>query len=370
MLVVVGTAITVNVGGAGGAPGVAAYAFGALFSALMLVRRHWPVATLLITAGGLIVYYMLSYPPIGLAPPVAAALYSAADLGKLRVAIGTAGALLAISIVFRIAEGDDLRYVLGFELAGSAALMATVIALGDSMRSRRGWRAELARQKHTAALEREREAARRVENERLRIARDLHDLLAHTASVISLHTDVAREALHDDPATAEQSLQAARAASGEITRELRATLRALRSGDESDDEPVYGLDRLDTLLDTVRAAGLEIQLDVTGEPVRLTSIADATAYRLVQESLSNVLRHARARSVVIELGYGAEAVSLRVSDDGLGAEQEHPQSECGSGWGILGMRERLTLLGGELRTSSRPGDGFVVEATIPWKDPA
>src|SRR5262245_34839567 len=161
----------------------------------MIGRRRWPVGVLLVTAAGLLVYYMLGYPPVGLAVPVAAALYSAAEAGRLRWAIGTAAGLVAVSTFFRIREGDDLAYLLGYEFAVTATLMAAVIALGEAVRSRRGWQAELRRQARAADLEREQETAHRVEQERLRIARDLHDVLAHTISIVSLHSDVAREAL-------------------------------------------------------------------------------------------------------------------------------------------------------------------------------
>ncbi|GAB3479984.1 sensor histidine kinase [Amycolatopsis cihanbeyliensis] len=360
VLVVVGTAITANLEVEGSSPSPAAYAFGALLGSLMLLRRRWPVGTLLVTAAALIVYYMLDYPPVGLAVPVAAALYSAAEQGRLYWAIGTAGALLLISTAVRISEGDDLAYLLGFEFAGSAGLMATVIALGDGVRSRRNWRAELGKQARAAELEREREAARKVEQERLRIARDLHDLLAHTVSIISLHTDVAREALRDDPDTAQRSLVSARTACSDVVRELRATLGALR-GTDGAHVPAPGLDRLAELVDTATAAGLRVRVRTTGSPAPLPAISDATAYRVVQEALSNVLRHADARTVHIELDYREDAVVLRIEDDGRGSGQQ-PDS---AGWGIVGMRERLALLGGELRARPRPGGGFLVQARIP-----
>jgi signal transduction histidine kinase len=360
VLFAVGTAITANIGGPG-VPGPGAYAFGALFGGLMLLRRHWPVATLLGTVVALLGYYMLSHPPIGLAVPVAAALFSAAEYGRLYWATGTAAGLLAISTAVRIGQGDDVGFVLGLELPTSAALMAAVIALGDSIRSRRAWRAELAKQARAAELEREREAAARVEHERLRIARDLHDLMAHTVSVISLHTDVAREALTDDPATAERSLAAARAACREVGRELRATLHALRDPG-TEDAPAAGLDRLGALVDTVTAAGLEVRVHTAGTPKALPAIADATAYRVIQEALSNVLRHAGATMVLIELDHCEDTLVIRVSDDGRGGQLGAAGAK---GWGIVGMRERLALLGGGLEVRSRPGEGFVVEARVP-----
>lgn len=371
VLIVVGTAVTANVGGAT-AVSPAAYAFGALFGGLMLVRRRMPVTVLIVTAVALLGYYMLSYPPIGLAVPVAAALYSAAECGRLRWACATAFALLAVSTAVRIGQGDDLSYVLGLETPTSAALMVAVIALGDSIRSRRGWRAELDRQVAAAALEQETEATRRVEQERVRIARDLHDLLAHTVSVISLHTDVARETLRDEPATAERSLAAARTACRDAGRELRATVDALRSpdadpqgsGGTADSQP--GLNRLGELVDTARGGGLHVDVRTTGTSHTLPIVSDVTAYRVVQEALSNVLRHAGAASAVVEVNYGEDAVAVRVSDDGRGASPADPSG----GWGITGMRERLTLLGGTLGIRTRPGEGFDVTARIPVRGDA
>ncbi|MEU4571208.1 sensor histidine kinase [Nonomuraea sp. NPDC023979] len=383
VLVVVGTAISANVGSAGAEPPVAAYGFGLLLSGLMFVRRRWPVATLVVTAAALLVYYLLSYPPVGLAVPVAAALYSAAEQGKLRWAVGTAVALLVISTTARTAHGDDPAYLYGFELATSVGLMAAVIALGDTVRSRRGWRAELDKQARAARAEREREAARRVGEERLRIARDLHDLLGHTISVISLHTDVAREALRDDPDAAERSLAVVRDACGDVVAELRASLRALREpplADQGRLAPVPGLDRLDELARPAREAGLEVGVSVRGTPVPLPAVADATAYRVVQEALVNVLKHAEAHRVEIELAYGEEALVVRVADDGKGGPGEGkgkfddgngaPSEGEGldGGWGIMGMRERVGLLGGTLRVSSRPSEGFEVEARVPYGD--
>ncbi|MFD0558080.1 signal transduction histidine kinase [Stackebrandtia endophytica] len=355
VLLGVSAAIVADVNDDSAGPSMAAYAFAALMAVLVFARRRYPVAMLLVSAAVLLVYYTQDYPAIGLAVPMAIALYSAAERGRLWIAVVVSASLLVISTVFRIAEGDDIAYLLGVELSGTAGLMTAVIALGDSVRSRRGWRAELANQARIAELERERETDRRIEQERLRIARDLHDLLGHTMSIISLHTDVARESLRDDPVAAERSLIAARTATDEVVTELRATLRALRSPEDS---PLPGLDRLDNLVETARSAGLVVHVSREGEPVPLPAVADAAAYRVVQEAISNVLRHAFAETVDIALEYHRGQVCIRVRDDGIGSD-----SEPTTGWGIVGMRERLALLGGRLRTES--DHGFTVEAWIP-----
>lgn len=367
---VLAAAITANPGSAASPPG-SAYLFALGFAALMLVRRRWPVGTLLVTAAGLLVYYMLDYPPVGLAVPVAAALYSAAEAGRLRWAVGTAAGLVAVSTFFRIREGDNLAYLLGYEFAVTTTLMAALIALGDGVRSRRGWQAELRRQALAAEQEREQEAARRVEQERLRMARELHDVLAHTISIVSLHSDVAREALRCDPDAAETALLAVRSATADASRELRATLGLLREpGTVASRQPPAGLARLEELVRSAAEGGLTVRVRTSGDAPELPGVVDAAAHRVVQESITNVLRHAGARSATVELRYATDALTVRVSDDGPGhadsaGEVGAGPAEPGAGYGIAGMRERIALLGGALHAGPRPDGGFVVEASFP-----
>ena len=197
VVVVTGVAVVADLDDNAGAAGPLAYVLVVGFGALVLGRRRWPVAVLLASAALLLGYYALGNPSIGLAVPLAVALYSAAEQGRVRWAIGTAMALLVISIAVRAREGDDLALLFGYELASQGGLMLAMVALGDAVRARRRWRAELRRQAASAQAEREREAAARVEQERLRIARELHDVLAHTLSVVTLHGHVAHEALAD-----------------------------------------------------------------------------------------------------------------------------------------------------------------------------
>lgn len=364
VFLVVGVAIMADIGGGTGV-GPSAYLFGAVFGVLVLARRRRPVAVLVLSAAALPVYYMLDHPPIGLALPVAVALFSAAAYGHPVWAAGTATALLTLSTAVRLAQGDDPGFVLGLELPASAALMAAVVALGDSLRSRRRWRAELAKQAHAAAAEREQRARERVAQERLRIARDLHDLLAHTVSVIAVHTDVARESLLDDPETAELSLTAARAACRSAGRELRATLDAMRGAGSGATAPHTGLAQLDELLDATRSTGLRVEIRGAPGLGPLPAVVDATVYRLVQESLSNVLRHAGAQHVTVEFAREPDGLRIRIHDDGCGTA-DGP----GTGWGIMGMRERITLLGGSVRAGPEARGGFVVEAYLPLRERA
>ncbi|MEV4461642.1 histidine kinase dimerization/phosphoacceptor domain-containing protein, partial [Microbispora sp. NPDC049633] len=195
---VIAVAIGANVGGTS-APPAGAYLAALGFGALLTVRRRFPLLVLLVSAAGLFGYYAAGLPPIGLALPLAAALYVAAEAGRVRWAAGTAVVVAGVSTLFRLLEGDDPAFLFGLETTSAVALMAAVIALGDGRRSRRLLRAEMRRREEAAAAEREREAARRTQEERLRIARELHDALGHTTTVISLQAAVAAEALPGDP---------------------------------------------------------------------------------------------------------------------------------------------------------------------------
>ncbi|MEU5841765.1 sensor histidine kinase [Rhodococcus sp. NPDC047139] len=352
--------IVANLGSDTTGPSPLAYVLAGFVAGAIVVRRTHPVAVLLFTASVLVAYYSLSLPPIGLAVPLAVALYSAAEQKHVRLAVGVAVASVVLSTSVRWTEGDDLAYVLGFEVGGQVGLMAAVIALGDSVRSRRALRAEMLRRERAAHFEREHEAARRVERERVEIARDLHDLLAHTVSIISLHAGVAAEAIEDDPPLARRSLAAVRTSCSRAVDELHATVEALRSTDDSGRAPTPSLAGLPHLVDTVSAAGIEVHLDPDHPIDDLPSVVAATAYRVVQEALSNVLRHADATTAVVRLLVRDGDLTVRVEDDGRG-----PGEDGSTGWGLAGMRERVGLLGGTIETGRSDSGGFLVTARIP-----
>ncbi|MDF2975485.1 MAG: hypothetical protein K0S40_213 [Actinomycetospora sp.] len=340
-----------------------AYAFAAGFGALLLVSRGWPVAALLATALGIVVYYVLDLPPIGLAAPVAPALYAAAERGRVRWAAVIAAALLALSIIARLVEGDDLTLVLGLSLGSETVLVLAVIALGDAVRSRRSLRAEIARRADAAAEERRREAARQVDAERVRIARELHDTLGHTMSVITLQSAVAEEALADDRLSqARTALAAIRSASGSAMVELRATLGTLR-GRTGSREPAPGIDQLPELAEQITRTGLPVTVRTSGDVGALPAVVSTTAYRVAQEALTNALRHAGATRVTITVETSRSGLSLEVTDDGRGAPAGAPAAE--DGHGLRGMIERAALLGGSVHTANRDTGGFLVHAHLP-----
>ncbi|MBQ1058190.1 sensor histidine kinase [Micromonospora sp. C32] len=357
------------------AAGAAALAvvFGAGLGGLVLGARRWPVPALLATAVAILGYYALDLPPVGVAAPAAAVLYRVSERGRVVPAAVVAGSLLAVSVVARLVEGDDIGVVVGTQLGSEAALLLAVVALGDAVRNRRSLRAALIRQAVAADEERHREAARQVEAERLRIAREVHDTLGHTMSVISLQSAVAREALADsDPAQAESALAAIRSVSGSAMAELRATLGTLRR-EPGPREPVPGFDQLPALVEGVRQSGLKIDLRVEGPVETLPAVVGSTVYRVVQEALTNVLRHAEATRITVTVRAAAGRLTLEVVDDGRGGPPAGRADERGQG--LRGMAERVALLGGTVETgtiksdtiqpSTRGTAGFRVAVSLP-----
>jgi signal transduction histidine kinase len=210
---------------------------------------------------------------------------------------------------------------------------------------------------------REREADRRVEQERLRIAREMHDVLAHTIALIGVQADVAQEALGDAPEKAEASLRTTRAKSREAMTEVRATLGVLREArGEASTAPTPGLSLLPELVGAATGADLRVELMVVGTTRPLPSVVDLTAYRIVQESLTNVLRHARATVAEVSIGYRPDGISLEIEDDGTVGTNGRSLHD---GHGVVGMRERATSLLGSFEAGPTNGAGFRVRAWLP-----
>ena len=340
-----------------------AYLCASAFGALMLLRRRFPIAVLVATMFLLFAYYTLQYPAIGLALPVAAALYSAAEQRQVPAAVVVSLLLVAVSTYFRL-RGGEAPASLGYELASSVALLAAAIALGEGARSRRDLRAEQTERAWLLAQEHTYRAERRVQAERLRIARELHDVLGHSITVIALHADVAREALGRNDDAVRQALRQIRATSAETMRELRATVKLLRSpGDGPPELPPGSLSQLDALVERGRASGLLVELQRVGGESTLPVRVDAAAFRIIQEALTNVLRHASATAVTVTLTADEHALQVRITDNGHAVPG-------GVRWGagIAGMAERARALGGTLTAEPGPAGGFVVQATLPIRE--
>jgi signal transduction histidine kinase len=343
-------------------PDAIAYALGVAIAALLLGRRRWPLGVLIASALVLVLYHLLDYPPIGLAVPLAAALYTAVSAGHLWSAVIVALALEVTGIVFSLADDESLVSVLGGGVIEDVALAAAVMLVAETVRTRRAWLAEVRERLRRTEAERERDAQLRVEQERLRIAHELHDVLAHTVTVIGIQAGVAAEALPDSPEDAQAALRTIRDQSREALAELRATVGVLReAGEGVPRSPAPGLSQLEELVDT---AGGDVRVDVSvsGRPRPLPAIVDLTAYRIVQESLTNVLRHADATQAKVSIRYGPEELVVQVDDDGRGTV-DGPNA----GFGVTGMRERALAIGGRLEAGPAPSPsrGFRVRASLP-----
>jgi signal transduction histidine kinase len=213
---------------------------------------------------------------------------------------------------------------------------------------------------------RELEVQRAVSEERLRIARELHDVVASSFATISVQAGVAAHVLEEQPGQAGEALEAIKSASKEALSELRTILGMLRTVDDSEARPsAPGLGRLDALAARTTAAGVTTQVRFEGRPRSLPAVVDLTAFRIVQEALANVLRHAGPASAVVTIGYERERLTVEVEDDGRGAARSNRVPSEGSGNGIAGMGERALALGGEFEAKSRPKGGFRVRARLP-----
>jgi signal transduction histidine kinase len=234
--------------------------------------------------------------------------------------------------------------------------------LGDSMRYRRGYYAAL--EDRAARLEAERSAQAKIAAaaERARIARELHDVVAHHVSVMVVQADGAGYALRSDPDRAQAALSAISSTGRQALTEMRRLLGVLRSADQHTElAPVPGLDELRELLDQARTAGLEVSYTLTGTPRELPEGAELAAYRVVQESLTNTRKHAGlAATAAVTLRYEPEGLTLEVTDDGMAPVSEQP-----GGHGLAGMRERIAMYGGTVQAGPLPGGGFGVTAHLP-----
>jgi signal transduction histidine kinase len=338
--------------------GPGAYLFAVGFGALVLVRRRAPRTVLVITVLGVCVYYALGFAPIGMALPAVAALYSAAEMRRTGWAVVVGGTLVALATYFRLTGDDTEAQLTPYDLVTNVALAAAAIALGVAVR--------LTRQ---ARVHEARAAEQRLQAERLRIARDLHDVVGHNLSVIALHSGVAAEAVGRDDDAAKGALEHVREATSGTLHELRSTVRVLRgpvdasAGAAAASAPApTGLTGVDALADSARATGLAVDVTLDLPPGLLDAAISAAAYRVVQESLTNVLRHAAATRVTVAARAAEDRLALRVADDGRGAG-----AGLVPGSGLSGMRERVALLGGTLTAGDAPGGGFVVAADLPLR---
>ncbi|MCZ7438750.1 sensor histidine kinase [Micromonospora sp. WMMC241] len=366
---VAGLTVLVLASAATGAPGRRSLD---LVGALLLVtaaiavaaRRRRPAVTLGVATACLLAYQIPGYPGVAAALPVLVALHAAVTAGRRRAAWVAVVVILTVGFAGELvtAEGRTAPDVFQrwFLLIG---WMVAACVAAELSRHRRIHLDHAEQRARDAERSREETARRRADEERLRIARELHDSLTHCISIINVQAGVAVHLArkHDQPVP--EALVTIQRASQDAMRELRATLRVLRAGDGPGR---VGLDHLDGLVRSVGEAGFPVDVTVTGQSRKLPTPVDRAAFRVIQEALTNVTRHAGPASVRVRLRFDEHELVIHVDDDGHG----HAGAELVPGVGLTGMRERVTGLGGSLHAGPGPGRGFRVRAALPLETPS
>jgi signal transduction histidine kinase len=346
----------------------AAFLLVAAGCAVLVARRRHPLAVLAASGAAVVTYSLLGYVNGAALLAPAAALFWVAQTFSVRwtllISVVTLGALMTATA----ANNPFGRTGGSFDLI--PAVIAAAVFGGIAVRHRNAYAASI-------QARAEGEALRRVDEERLRIARELHDVVAHTMATINVQAGMAAHVLADQPGVAGEALQTIRAASKDGLRELRAILNVLRQADEGDPtQPAPGLAQLAALVSGAERAGLPVTVRQFGSTRELPAPVDLTAYRIVQESLTNVIRHAGPATATVVITYDGVGLEIEVTDTGTGAGPLPPPggtvgaggtSGAGGagGYGLTGMRERAAAVGGTIQAGPGPGGGFRVLARLP-----
>jgi signal transduction histidine kinase len=344
----------------GSQPGTEA-ALGAMAAAPLIVRRKWPVAVVLVVAAVYVAAALaaVSFTPFisNAGPNLAIAVFTAADrsrrpssLTAAVVAGAATWASLPIAVHLHPHYGQD-----------AVQLVAVIVAwpAGDTVRALRGYRHQLQQVQRTRAVE-ELQLARA--EERLRLSREVHDVVSHSLSAIAVQAGVARHVFAEQPDQAGAALSAIETASRAALDELRKLLRQIRDPRDADEAAAPTLSDLPALIGRLRRAGLDVSCHSTGQPRPYGTAVELSAYRITQEALTNVTKHAARARAKVEIGRGADELTITVTDDG---GPNPGRSAASGGLGIPGMRERAELLGGTLTAGPAPGGGFAVVARLP-----
>ena len=331
----------------------------------VVLRRRYPVAAFAVAVTGGALQVLFDVRPSGSDLAILVLIYTLAAYRPRRLSVPGLGVCLIGSIT-AVARFSPPRAVLHWILGGLVIFCGTALiawVLGDSMRYRRGY--YLALEDRARQLEAERDAQAQIATaaERARIARELHDVIAHHVSVMVVQADGARYMLRADPGRAETAVAAISRTGRQALAEMRRLLGVLRAGDEiAQLAPVPGLGQLRELLDEARNAGLSVDFALRGSPRRLPEGAELAAYRVVQESLTNTRKHGGlAAAARVSLDYQPDGLLVEVTDDGLGAAAVPD----GAGHGLTGMHERLSMYGGTVEAGPLAGGGYRVSAWLP-----
>ncbi|WP_188190022.1 sensor histidine kinase [Nonomuraea sp. SYSU D8015] len=318
-------------------------------------RRAAPLAAGSVAVAAAIAYYYAHYPGVFAAAPALASIYTLAALGRRKAAIWLAAALgTGVYGLIALADQDPMP---GDGMSLLSGWLVAMVVVGEVVRSRRAYLRAVEQRAEQAERTREEAALRRAGEERLWIAQELHDSLTHSISVVNVQAAVAMELLDRDPGRAREALAAIKESGHEAMNELRATLGVLRQTAPEGVES--GLAALPRLVSRAEGAGLRVSYAVTGTPYAVPPEVGRAAYRIVQEALTNVLRHAGAvASVEVAVRYDPAGIVLRVDNDG-------EAGAAGPGMGLIGMRERAVAVGGSLTAGPGEDGGFSVRAELP-----
>ncbi len=329
--------------------------------ALISIMRWPPWLPVALTTAGAVVSISAGMPDVLIGPALVVSMFVfSLRSEKTPVIVGTAA---VITVLLKGHLVFSLHAKTGWSDLAVAPWTAVAAAIGQAVRAKRAHQAMLEERARRAEEGRELRARRRIQEERLRIARELHDAVGHHVALISVQAGAMGYLLDTDLDKARESLAHIQRASESALEELRLTVGLLRQpGDSEPTEPAGGLGRLDELIDSFAATGLRVTCDVTGQVRQLPEAVDLTAYRVIQESLTNTAKHAAGASAVIRLAFGPGVLALAVEDDGPCAAAG---AEGAEGHGIIGMRERAAALGGWLTAGPCRGGGFRVLAELP-----
>jgi signal transduction histidine kinase len=337
---------------------------GALSSAALLGKKRFPVTVLLFClaiSAVLAVLVKRGYPST---PADLVALYAVGRWCRRGTALSMA--IVTLVVGFTVAEISKSIPSYDFKNLGTLAPIPLAVLAGAWVRTQRTYLRGAEERAERAEREREEEARRRVAEERLRIARELHDIVGHALMSISVTSSVSARFVEEDPKAGREALETINSVSNCALTEIRRTLSLFRGTAEPLKRPGLGLDDLEDLIQQSRAAGLPVTLHESGHRAEIPAIVGFTVYRIVQESLTNVKRHARdVTKVAVTLTFTPDSLDVAITNDGRPVEMTNPDS---GGLGIQGMRERAAAIGGRLNTTALPGGGFRVYARLPLKE--
>ncbi|WP_101830541.1 sensor histidine kinase [Frankia canadensis] len=349
------------------APPAAAYLLAAISCAILPARHRAPGTAVAVTVGcaALVPPFGLFLNPLVLAPVMIAAfsLEAGSERRGHNATMATSALLLATSLLV-----FDIDSWQAATRTGVVAFPLLAGALGRSLRDRRAYLAAVEDRARRAEESRESEARRRVAEERMRIARELHDIVAHHIALANAQAAVATQVFDSHPERSRASLRQLSETTADALHELRATVGLLRQsgGSSTPLEPAPGLSRLPALVESFRRTGLDVTVRQTGPARPLSPGADLTAYRIVQEALTNVTKHAAIDRAQVNLTYDDARLTIAIADDG---RSPAAPADRAPGYGLIGMRERAAAAGGRLTVGRRPQGGFLVTLELPLAPP-